>query len=323
MDQVGDLLDAVWPGEKYAPLSDGGAYAACFRVKSAGDVLPTSIVAVGEVSAGADVILEKHILRHELPAEGYGVSCMDFGFRGNERLRIRVHSNGQSDLWLDWVAVTRGVRGRDWAVAGCWLVLLAVFTAGYCRACGWSEPQELSRDMGFRGSPPSRERCGLIFGAVSIGIVLLIALAMVTYFRSLWYPRAFEAEQMSRTTGEVVVDGHASGGEAVMARARDPHGMLAYGPYEFFPPGEYRVRFRLKTGGEIRGRELAVLDVAGSATGVLASRGVGRLDSLAEDRFRDFRLAVVNPVTQALEFRVRFNGREDLWLDKITVERLD
>jgi hypothetical protein len=104
---------------------------------------------------------------------------------------------------------------------------------------------------------------------------------------------------------------------------------LTFGPYVTLLPGKYQVSYRLKHQGNTSPGIVATVDVfSSSASGVLASRDIQTSDftatqstqSSAEGPYQEF---ILDLETQEryddLEFRVRYTGLGDLWVDAIQV----
>jgi len=166
------------------------------------------------------------------------------------------------------------------------------------------------------------ERGDFVFRVAAALLVVLIIVTLGSYLYSLFTSRAFEAEGLRRLTGEVVIDKEASGGKAAYASRDMETNALVYGPYEFFRPGEYEACFRMKRSDALAEVGVAAIDVYGNASGVLASQTIMSDDFDKTERYQEFRLRFSNPASQALQFRVHFPGTTDLWVDKITLERL-
>lgn len=133
-----------------------------------------------------------------------------------------------------------------------------------------------------------------------------------------------EAEDLLRQTGTVVPDSLASGKEAVWGKAGfHPPIYLCYGPYRTFEPGRYKADFflRLKNLSPISERaEVALLEVATDlGKRVFASRKVN-LRELRDDAYLPIELNFEIPFRCELGYRVKFLGRTDLLVDRISVE---
>ena len=104
---------------------------------------------------------------------------------------------------------------------------------------------------------------------------------------------------------------------------------LTFGPYVTLLPGKYQVSYRLKHLGDALPGTVATVDVfSSSASGVLASRDIQTSDftspqstqSSAESPYQEFILDLdTQERYEDLEFRVRYKGLGDLWVDAIQV----
>lgn len=134
----------------------------------------------------------------------------------------------------------------------------------------------------------------------------------------------FEAENMSRGTGDTEADAAASNGSVAEFRAdKDPAGFLVYGPEITLPAGTYQVKFRAsstpKTAMTQAFPPLAfTLDVYSKRHGVLIKRGVPA-DTAAPPRFRDYTLDVTLFSPDTLEFRVETTGMAFVNVDTVEV----
>jgi hypothetical protein len=67
---------------------------------------------------------------------------------------------------------------------------------------------------------------------------------------------------------------------------------------------------------------VAAIDVYGAASEVLSMQTLMTDDFEEAERYQEFHLSFSNPASQALEFRVHFFPTGDLWVDKISVDRV-
>ncbi len=319
----GYIFNRQWPGEEYAQFLPAGEYSACFRMK-AEDSIGDPVVAIVDISTPESILTRKEVLGSEFAGNGYNVFCIDFGYPGGKRLRFRVLFTDQADLWLNWVKLTHlGGSWGKWILSGTWLVGLLSFTA-YFVIRSRSQGQKPGAEPSPRQLEVARAKGATAFRALTAILVVLIVAALGGYLCSLVSPRAFEAEGLRHLTGKVVTDEEASGGKAVYAGMGEEEGPLVYGPYQFFPPGEYKVHFRMRTSeGSFGKAEAATIDVFGNASGVLALRAIEGHEFEETNEYQDFLLRFQNPAPQALQFRVFFTGVTDLWVDRIMVQRLD
>ncbi|MGC1404998.1 MAG: hypothetical protein WA974_18970, partial [Thermodesulfobacteriota bacterium] len=137
-------------------------------------------------------------------------------------------------------------------------------------------------------------------------------------------PGSVEAEDLLRQTGTVVPDPLASGREAVWGKAGfHPPVYLCYGPYRTFEPGKHKAEFflRLKNVQPISERaEVALLEVATDmGKRIFASRKV-KVRELRVDAYLPIELNFEIPFRCELGYRVKYLGRADLLVDRISVE---
>ncbi len=106
------------------------------------------------------------------------------------------------------------------------------------------------------------------------------------------------------------------------ARAgRDRPGFLAFGPYQTFPAGDYRARFRLRGGPEGNGASAGRLEVTAEEGRCLLARSELTAEALpADEAWHDLALGFALSSAARLEFRVYFAGGRDLALDVVVVE---
>ncbi len=129
--------------------------------------------------------------------------------------------------------------------------------------------------------------------------------------------RTFEAEQMYHGVGRVVrVDADAINGRAWAASAKDPEGVVFYGPYINWFPGSYRVSFRVRTKAP-EGSEVAVLDVVERMGGSVLGR---RVLSGSSSVYVDVSMDVVSAGAGDVEFRCFKTGKGTVWIDRVRWE---
>jgi hypothetical protein len=122
----------------------------------------------------------------------------------------------------------------------------------------------------------------------------------------------WEAESLSRDTGEITADTEASNGRVVLARTgRDRPGFLTFGPYRLLPAGPFRAVFRLR--GESSAVALQVTAAGGRQ--ILGSRGV----VVAGGEFADVSVPFVLPAPVTVEYRVKWDGTGWVAADAVSV----
>ncbi|MCX6356052.1 MAG: glycosyltransferase family 39 protein [Candidatus Aureabacteria bacterium] len=134
--------------------------------------------------------------------------------------------------------------------------------------------------------------------------------------------RRYEAEDLKSDLGKEVVDDRALNGGAIRGEGNGRTGMLLYGPYERYGPGQWRAVFRLRGGLAPGGEPIARILVSGvSADDVLASRELRQGDFQTGDEYRDFLIDFSLDHARRLQFCVYSTGTADVWVDRVTVER--
>lgn len=323
MEERGYILDRRWPDdEEYLRLLPAGRYSACFRLKSLGDVPPESVVAGIDVVSGDTLLGQQEVTKGEVAPGGYTVTCLQFQYPGQQQFGFRVFFTDQADLWVDWVKLIRvGGPSRKWLLSALWSAALLGFTAYYYLRYG-NRSKGLDNEISSDQLKVGDERSDLTFKIAVALLLILTIVSLGSHLYCIFSARLFEAEGLRHLTGEVVIDDQASGGKAAFASREMEKNTLVYGPYEFFRPAVYDVRFRMKRGDASAEVRVAAIDVYGNASGVLAMQPIRSGDFEDADRYQEFRLLFSNPVVQALQFRVLFTGGTDLWVDKITLERI-
>lgn len=130
----------------------------------------------------------------------------------------------------------------------------------------------------------------------------------------------YEAEHMHSQMADVRFDGEASGGLARFAGSRGSGlEFVLFGPYRFFPPGEYRVVFRIKA-EEARPEEIfAVLDVAGREGSKTFAEKTLKGSDATEGVYSDYEIVFSIDELEILEFRLRWFGNGKIWADYVYV----
>ncbi len=304
-----------------------GTYETHWFLKIGDNTSQETVAIIDVLDPEGEVISKREIAASDFEAPGtYQKFVLPFEYpleaidRGEPILRL--FSTATADLWVAALEVDTATAMSPWALAILWLSAIGIFSGYYCLRSE-RKPLALSRPQPRAISVGAKER-SVLFPVMTAGLMLLIIVSLGNYLLSTGYPRAFEAEGLRRLTGEIVADADASAGKAIYASVGDPENMLIYGPYEFFPPGRYAAKFRMKIGATTEAAAPVVsIDVYGAGSGVIAVRPLLSSDFKEVHRYRTFHLHFRNPVQQALQFRVYFPGVADLWVDKITLKRLE
>jgi hypothetical protein len=126
----------------------------------------------------------------------------------------------------------------------------------------------------------------------------------------------WEAESLTRGTGQVADDPLASNGRIVEARTgRDRPGFVVFGPYRLLPAGAFRAVFRLR--GADAQAALEVTTAGGRR--VLGTQPV----RLADGRFQEVPVVFALDAPAPVEYRVAWNGTGRIAVDAITVAFAD
>jgi hypothetical protein len=121
----------------------------------------------------------------------------------------------------------------------------------------------------------------------------------------------WEAESLGRDTGRIADDPDASNGRVSLARTgMDRPGFVTFGPYRLLPPGDYRVRFRLKGVGS--GVELQVTTRGGRA--ILGKAGIHLADGVFVEVAVPFALAA----PAQIEYRAGWDGHGWVAIDAVS-----
>lgn len=130
----------------------------------------------------------------------------------------------------------------------------------------------------------------------------------------------YEAEELLIWQAKKISDPSSNNGIAVYASANNA-GYVLYGPYTKLYKGIYDIRFRLKTTNNSEKAVIAALDVASQKGKTIHVRQeIKGTDFKQSNEYQDFIIPFTldNNVSFA-EFRVYYTGRQDIWIDKITV----
>lgn len=304
-----------------------GSYEAYWFLKIGDNTGQESVAIIDVLDPEGEVISKKEITASDFEVLGtYQKFVLPFEYpleaadRGDPILRL--FSTATVDLWIAALEVETATAMSPWALAILWLSAIGIFGGYYCVRHGGQSLAFLAPRL--RTVPFGGKERRVLFSSMTAGLVLLIVASLGNYLLSAGYPRVFEAESLRRLTGEIVADEDASAGKAAHASVGDPENMLIYGPYEFFPSGQYVAKFRMKIGATTEATVPVVsIDVYGAGSGVFTVRPLLSSDFKEVHRYRTFHLRFRNPVQQALQFRVYFPGVTELWVDKITLEKLE
>jgi hypothetical protein len=281
------------------------------RVPAGGDGL-AKISVVGD----GDVVAERTLFLKDLEPVGTYVEVpVDLNLGGRMSVEVELRALPGAKVWADHVLLTSEGVWRARGMAGAWL--LAIIAANVIAYVRWrrregplsgdgrvDEVRELEEERFYRSLSLT---CGALCG---------IALVWGLYRESL--PPTYEAETFLSQTGAVVEDFDASDRSAMMG-AVDEHqeGWLAYGPYDHFAPGAYRLLFSLKRGTQASQGQAAVVDITNLDASEIYARREIDASELERGSYRTMTLDFENPGWQKLVFRVYYKAVADLWVDRI------
>ena len=127
----------------------------------------------------------------------------------------------------------------------------------------------------------------------------------------------YQAENLPRTTGAVVLNLRAAYGREVCGKPGQT-GALIYGPYDWYDPGEYKTAFYLRAEA-VPGTVVGRVEVSDAKTAaILASGDIINADT-AEVRFV-YQLAFSIRQTSQLEFRVWYYGIDRFCVDQVITQ---
>ncbi len=133
----------------------------------------------------------------------------------------------------------------------------------------------------------------------------------------------WEGEDQFMESGVIVTDVAALNGRALKGRKGIDAPGSWFGPYTYIlPVGEpYRAYFRLKTDNVLTTSEIAYLDVVADANTPIGVKPIYGTDFREPNVYQEFSVDFNYVVTtgNGMEFRVKFDGNADLWLDRILV----
>ena len=221
-------------------------------------------------------------------------------FRVKARPAAPSQEVGRIELWQDRATMLaqRALLGKDFAAADQWTDLSLKFEI--------TKAREIGCRVYFSGRAP-----------------ISFNLALIGFADQTRGPGSVEAEDLLRQTGMVVSDPLASGQEAVFGKAGfHPPIYLCYGPYRTFEAGWYRARFylRLKSIPRIpKEAEVGLLEVAADMGKRLFQTRKVRVQDLGSGEYRAVDLDFKVPFRCELGFRVKYAGRADLLVDRVSV----
>ena len=141
--------------------------------------------------------------------------------------------------------------------------------------------------------------------------------------RPLTESHSYEAADLKTDARNVVRDPGAVNGRAVLGRAVTPRGMLIHGPYARYGPGRWKAVFRVRRGHVAGDAPVASLSVTGISAGDrLNSVELGARGALGPGVYEEIPLEFSIDRARRLQFCVISYGMCDLWVDRISLEKL-
>jgi hypothetical protein len=156
--------------------------------------------------------------------------------------------------------------------------------------------------------------------SVVITIIVLAVILVASAVSSRLQPGQYEAESMSRTTGQVKIDLGSSWVRKVCG-ITGQGGALTYGPYIWYDPGSYNVTFYL-TQQAPANTSLGKVDVAVAKSDViLASQDIKT--NTGDNLRHTITLTFTLMNKSMLEFRTWYYGQGVLCVDKVSILKTD
>jgi len=153
-----------------------------------------------------------------------------------------------------------------------------------------------------------------VAGLLALGLLVIVGL-FFSYAQV--RPGEYQAENLPRTTGSVVLNLRAAFGREVCGKPGQP-GALIYGPYDWYEPGEYKTSFYLSTEAApntVVGR----VEVSDAKTGAIIASGDIINTETGEVRFVYQLIFSLGQASQ-LEFRVWYYGVDRLCVDQVITQ---
>lgn len=130
----------------------------------------------------------------------------------------------------------------------------------------------------------------------------------------------YEAEYLYHI-GKEIYDENANGKSAIFVNPDwDPPIDIVFGPYRRYPPGEYKIGFRLKI-PEITNNPVCTIKATwAQSEKILAEKTLKGTDFSSKDtyEYHYINIKLTNPAV--LEFKVRFKGQVPVYVDCVTIE---
>lgn len=135
-------------------------------------------------------------------------------------------------------------------------------------------------------------------------------------FRYHYYP-----DKMSASSMKLIADPEATTKKAMYANKEKNHHLA--GPYRLFPPGMYKVIYKLKTDGSAIGDHIVTVDVSKTGTKLrFAIKKICGVDFNESNVYQKFVLPLYLKRAERLETRIFTNRKANVWVDSVTVKEL-
>jgi len=319
---MASLADPGAPGAllegPQASLPAGG-YTLSYRLKASAEAPPDRALATITVRDGEGVVARREVTSSDLaPLGEYREVTVGWTLAERAQVTCSLEPTGAAVLLADYATLQ---PGGAWGARWLALAWLGGLLAATLLVAIWWERR--------RGTEPLPEG-PLSPAAISATRVLaLLAVLAITgllarHALALLGPQRYEGEALLTQTGQALADRDASGGEAIVGlTAAHDAGWLAYGPYEPFKEGRYRIRFTLKRGAQATRPLIAWAEITDVPAEVIMGRIEITVDDLPQpEQYEELVLEFSNLKWQKLVFRLYFADAADIWLDRIEFQRL-
>ena len=136
---------------------------------------------------------------------------------------------------------------------------------------------------------------------------------------------SYEIEDMWHA-GRTREDVGASGITALyLVPSKDPHDIVVSGPFRLYPPGRYRVSFYIRMDKDDGNRDLDMVELmvaSGYRMQIIGKKTV-RSTMLSKNDYKAVSIDFTLNHSAGLEFLVRFLGEQEVWVDRVEVDRIN
>ncbi len=298
-----------------------GRYVLTYRLKNSAPIPVDEVLATVTIRSGDEQVARREIAARDLePLGEYREIAVTWDLAERAEIACSLEVAWTGAAAVDYVTLEPdGTWRARWLALG-WLAGLVASTALWA---WWWERRSTGEAEAPEAAPSAQAMGAARWAAIAAGAAIVALLARQALDQL--GPQRYEGEALLTQTGQALADGGASGGQAMVGLvARDDAGWLAYGPYEAFKEGRYRIRITLKRGAQATQPRIAFAEI----TDVPAEVIMGRIDIAVADlpqpeRYEELVLDFSNPKWQKLVFRLYFVDTCDIWLDRVEFQRLD